>query len=89
MTGSLDLLCNIPLLQKQGEGVIYADCGGSQPEITCNCGSCECCDPNMVESCSEPALGNIEDIIEAVFRRREYDIEPEDDDEGKDEATPP
>lgn len=88
LTGDMDALCNLPAFGTQNNGILYADCGGSAAEVECNCDACKCCNPsNEEDSCSKPSLANIDDIVDAIYRRRVYDFEPAADEEDSTELS--
>jgi Leucine-rich repeat (LRR) protein len=57
LEGSFETLCELPLFRDMDENeVLYADCGGNSPSVTCDC--CKCCDVGNETGCSQPFLSN-------------------------------
>jgi len=75
LSGDLDVVCNLPNFEviDSEEEVIFADCGGSAPTVSCRDGcACMCC-VGGAGGCSQPLLGNLDASFENNFRRS-YDL---------------
>lgn len=50
--------------------ILYADCGGHKPTVTCAC--CKCCDVKKEAGCSRPMLSNLDLIWDTYYKRSFY-----------------
>lgn len=72
IVSNLTGLC--PSLRKKAsdgeDKVLFADCGGHRPTVTCEC--CQCCDVKNEKGCSSPMLSNLDLIWDTYYRRSVY-----------------
>ena len=70
LSGDLDVVCNLPNFEviDSDEEVIFADCGGAVPTISCRDDCCTCC-VGGAGGCSQPSLGNLDASWENDFLR--------------------
>ena len=79
LSGSLDGLCELstfkePMGDADGTEVLTADCGGTEPEITCDCCT-TCCDDADEKSCHTAVdVSSLSPKWEYVFDRYEFDF---------------